>query len=160
LLHRAIAYWGIALSDWGNPFTPGIIDTRLLQLGRESAEGGERLGAKTERERAYLAAVSNLYRDFETTLQQARLLAYRNAMRDVAAKYPEDHEAKIFYALALASPQIQGTRPIQTSSRRGQFSRPRRRRLGARVRRQKSYMPVTTRPTLTCRRGRMRRRDK
>jgi tetratricopeptide (TPR) repeat protein len=97
-----IAYWGIALSDWGNPFAPGIIDKRLLQLGRESAERGEMLGAKTERERAYLAAVSNLYRDFESTPQQARLLAYRNAMGDVAAKYPEDHEAKIFYALALA----------------------------------------------------------
>jgi hypothetical protein len=97
-----IAYWGIALSDWGNPFAPGIIDKRLLQLGRESAERGEMLGVKTERERAYLAAVSNLYRDFESTPQQARLLAYRNAMGDVAAKYPEDHEAKIFYALALA----------------------------------------------------------
>jgi hypothetical protein len=97
-----IAYWGIALSDWGNPFAPGRIDKRLLQLGRESAERGEMLGAKTERERAYLAAVSNLYRDFESTPQQARLLAYRNAMGDVAAKYPEDNEAMIFYALALA----------------------------------------------------------
>jgi hypothetical protein len=97
-----IAYWGIALSDWGNPFAPGIIDRRLLQLGRESAELGERLGAKTERERAYLTAASNLYRDFESTPQQARLLAYRNAMQDVAANYPEDHEAEIFYALALA----------------------------------------------------------
>jgi hypothetical protein len=97
-----IAYWGIALSDWGNPFAPGIIDKRLLQLGRESAERGEMLGAKTERERAYLAAVSNLYRDFESTPQQARLLTYRDAMGDVSAKYPEDHEAKIFYALALA----------------------------------------------------------
>jgi hypothetical protein len=98
----AIAYWGIALSDWGNPFAPGIIDKRLLQLGRESVERGEMLGAKTDRERAYLAAVSNLYRDFESTPQQGRLLAYRNAMGDLAAKYPEDHEAKIFYALALA----------------------------------------------------------
>ena len=98
----AIAYWGIALSDWGNPFAPGIIDKRLLQLGRESVERGEILGAKTDRERAYLAAVSNLYRDFESTPQQGRLLAYRNAMGDLAAKYPEDHEAKIFYALALA----------------------------------------------------------
>lgn len=97
-----IAYWGIALSDWGNPFAPGVIDKRLLELGRESAERGERLGAKTERERAYLAAVSNLYRDFESTPQQARLLAYRKAMEDVAAKYPKDHEARIFYALALA----------------------------------------------------------
>ncbi len=60
------------------------------------------LGAKTDRERAYLAAVGNLYRDFESTPQKARILAYRNAMRDVAAKYSEDHEATIFYALALA----------------------------------------------------------
>ena len=73
-----------------------------MQLGRESAERGERLGAKTERERAYLAAVGKLYGDFESTPQQARLLAYRDAMREVAAKYPEDHEAQIFYALALA----------------------------------------------------------
>ena len=99
----AIAYWGIALSDWGNPFAPGKIDKRLLQLGHESAEHGEMLGAKTARERAYVAAVSNLYRDFEGTPQKARLLAYRDAMEEVAAKYPEDHEAKIFYALALAA---------------------------------------------------------
>ena len=98
----AIAYWGIALSDWGNPFVPGIIDKRLLQLGLESAERGETLGAMTDRERAYLAAVGNLYRDFENTPQKARMLDYRNAMRDVATKYSEDHEATIFYALALA----------------------------------------------------------
>jgi Tfp pilus assembly protein PilF len=97
-----IAYWGIALSDWGNPFAPGVIDERLLQFGRESAERGEMMGAKTERERAYFVAVSNLYRDFESKPQQARLLAYRNAMGDLAAKYPKDHEAMIFYALALA----------------------------------------------------------
>jgi hypothetical protein len=30
-----------------------------------------------------------------------RLLAYRDAMRQVAAKYPEDHEAQIFYASSL-----------------------------------------------------------
>jgi hypothetical protein len=99
----AIAYWGIALSDWGNPFAPGKIDKRLQQLGHESAERGEMLGANTARERAYVAAVSNLYRDFEGTPQKARLLAYRDAMDEVAAKYPEDHEAKIFYALALAA---------------------------------------------------------
>ena len=99
----AIAYWGIALSDWGNPFAPGKIDGRLLQLGRESAERGEKLGAKTARERAFVAAVANLYRDFESTPQKARLLAYREAMDELAAKYPEDHEAQIFYALALAA---------------------------------------------------------
>jgi tetratricopeptide (TPR) repeat protein len=97
----AIAYWGIALSDWGNPFAPGIKDKGQLRLGRESSERGMAVGAKTERERAYLAAVDKLYGDFESTPQQARLLGYRDAMRDVAGKYPEDHEARIFYALAL-----------------------------------------------------------
>jgi hypothetical protein len=96
-----IAYWGIALSAWSNPFAPGLKDKGQLQLGRQSVERGTAVGAKTERERAYLAAVGKLYSDFETTSQQARLLAYRDAMRDVAAKYPQDHEAQIFYALAL-----------------------------------------------------------
>src|SRR5882757_1907562 len=98
-----IAYWGISLSDWSNPFATGIKDKGQLLLGRESAKRGKTVGAKTERERAYLAAVGNLYSDFESTPQRARLLAYRDAMAEVAAKYPEDHEAQIFYALALAA---------------------------------------------------------
>jgi hypothetical protein len=98
-----IAYWGIALSDWSNPFAVGMKDKSQLQAGRESAERGKIVGAKTERERAYVAAVGKLYRGFESVAQQTRLLAYRDAMREVAAKYPEDHEAQIFYALALAA---------------------------------------------------------
>jgi hypothetical protein len=98
-----IAYWGIALSDWSNPFALGKKDKTQLQAGRESAERGKSLGAKTERERAYIAAVGKLYADYENTPQQARLIAYRDAMANVAAKYPHDHEADIFYALALAA---------------------------------------------------------
>jgi hypothetical protein len=99
----AIAYWGISLSDWSNPFAPGIKDKGQVRLGWESSERGKRAGAKTERERAYLAAVGQLYRDYENTPQRARMLAYSDAMGDVAAKHPEDHEAQIFYALALAA---------------------------------------------------------
>src|ERR1022692_3886400 len=103
-----IAYLGIALSDWSNPFAQGIKTPGKLQLGRENAERGKSQGAKTDRERAYLAAVGKLYSDFENTPQQARLLAYRDWMGDVAAKYPEDHEAQIFYALALAAAEDPG----------------------------------------------------
>jgi hypothetical protein len=98
-----IAYWGISLSDWSNPFAPGIKDAGQLQLGRESAERGRSVGARTERERAYLAAVGKLYSNFESTPQRVRLLAYRDAMGGIAAKYPQDHEGQIFYALALAA---------------------------------------------------------
>src|ERR1700757_5443 len=98
-----IAYWGIALSDWSNPFAPGAKDKSQLQAGRESAERGKATGAKTERERAYIAAVGKLYTDYETTPQRIRLISYRDAMSELAAKYPGDHEAQIFYALAVAA---------------------------------------------------------
>ncbi len=99
----AMAYWGIALSHWSNPFAAGLKATSQLQDGWLAAERGQAIGAKTERERAYIAAVSKLYADFEKTPQQVRLLAYRDAMAEVAAHYPQDHEASIFYALALAA---------------------------------------------------------
>ena len=98
-----IASWGIALSQWSNPFAAGMKDASQLQAGRASAERGRTVGAKTERERAYIAAVAKLYGSFESTPQRARLIAYRDAMGEVAAKYPEDHEAQIFYALALSA---------------------------------------------------------
>jgi len=98
-----IAYWGIALSDWSNPFATGLKDRTQLLSGRQNADRGKALSAKTEREQAYIAAVGKLYADFENTSQRLRLLGYRDAMRDLAGKYPEDHEAQIFYALSLAA---------------------------------------------------------
>ena len=99
----AIAYWGIALSDWSNPFAPGAKDKSQLQAGRQNAERAKAVGAKTERERAYIAAVGKLYNDFERTPQRTRLIAYRDAMGKIAAKYSDDHEAQIFYALSVAA---------------------------------------------------------
>src|ERR1700757_29996 len=78
-----IAYWGIALSDWSNPFAPGAKDNSQLQEGRVNAQRGKTLGAKTERERAYIAAVGKLYSAFKSTPQQTRLIAYRDAMGEV-----------------------------------------------------------------------------
>jgi hypothetical protein len=98
-----VAYWGISLSDWSNPFAPGLKDPGQLQLGRDSAERGIRAGAKTGRERSYIEAVGKLYVDLQNSPQRARVLAYRDAMGELAARYPEDHEAQIFYALALAA---------------------------------------------------------
>jgi hypothetical protein len=117
----AIAYWGIALSNWGNPFAPGQKDKDQLQLGRRSAEQGKERGAKTERERAYLAAVGKLYGNFESTPQQMRLLAYRDAMGEVAAKYPEDPEALIFYALALAVTEDPGDKSYSDRLKAGKI---------------------------------------
>ena len=78
-------------------------DKSQLQAGRQNTERAKAVGAKTERERAYIAAVGKLYNDFERTPQRTRLIAYRDAMGKIAAKYSDDHEAQIFYALSVAA---------------------------------------------------------
>jgi len=95
----AMADWGIALGSWGNPFAPGLKPRKLLNRGREAIEAAK---PKTQRERDYIAAVARLYDRFETAPEESRLQAYCDAMSKVAARYPEDSEASIFYALSLA----------------------------------------------------------
>jgi hypothetical protein len=99
----AIAYWGIALSRWGNPFSAGNKTPSALEAGRKAIDQSKVVGAKTERERDYVAAAEKLFADFETVPQRARVVAYRDAMANVATKYPDDPEASAFYALALAA---------------------------------------------------------
>src|SRR5262249_36270802 len=99
----AIALWGIGLAQWGNPFSVGARPPEQLRAGRSTVQGAIAVGAKTERERDYIAALDALYANFETVDQRARMVAYRNAMERVAAKYADDSEAAAFYALALAA---------------------------------------------------------
>ena len=99
----AMAWWGISLSRWSNPMVPGIRPPAVLARGREAALRATRLAAAptvSERERAYVAAVSELFAESHRD-QRARLLAYERAMEQVAAANPDDDEAKIFYAIAL-----------------------------------------------------------
>jgi tetratricopeptide (TPR) repeat protein len=95
-----IAYWGLALSHWGNPFA-GLRPPEALEPGAEAIARGLEVGAKTERERAYLRAAAELYRDFRTTDQRTRTLAYEAAMAKLVEAYPADREAAAFYALAI-----------------------------------------------------------
>ncbi|MCU1220948.1 MAG: hypothetical protein JWN42_2145 [Candidatus Angelobacter sp.] len=99
----AIADWGIALSNWGNPFAAGLKLPAQLELGHKAIEHARAAGAKTERERAYIDAVAHLFTDTASTDQRSRVLAYETAMAGVSAAYPDDTEAAIFYALALAA---------------------------------------------------------
>jgi len=98
-----IAYWGIALARWTNPFSASMRPVAQLQLGLDAVEQGKKVGAGSKRERAYLDAVGQLYANYATTDQRSRILSYEKAMAGVAAEYPDDKEATIFYALAMAS---------------------------------------------------------
>ena len=96
----AIAYWGIAVSTRPNPLV-GPWDAATLKRGLDAVEKGIAIGAKTERERDWLAAIREFYKDFEKVDQDTRTRNYENAMDALSVKYPSDVEAKIFHALAL-----------------------------------------------------------
>ena len=96
----AIAYWGVAVSQRPNPLV-GPFDAATLKRGLEAVQKGKAIGAKTERERDWLAAIEEFYNDYDKVDQDTRAKNYEKAMEALAKKYPDDVEAKIFYALAL-----------------------------------------------------------
>ena len=96
----AIAYWGIAVSQRPNPLV-GPFDAATLKRGLDAVEKGKAIGAKTQRERDWLAAIEEFYKDYETVDQDTRGKNYEKAMETLTRKYPTDVEAKVFYALAL-----------------------------------------------------------
>ena len=71
----AMAQWGIALSRWTNPMSAGQRTAAILEPGRQAAVRATQLGAAaTDRERDYIAAVNQLYVDYEHRDQRSRSL--------------------------------------------------------------------------------------
>src|SRR5881409_3828006 len=95
-----IAHWGVAMNLLGNPFgwPPS---PKALADGWAAVERAKTAGAKTQRERDYVGAIETFYKDADQIDHRTRALAYRQAMEQLAARYPEDREAAVFYALAL-----------------------------------------------------------
>jgi hypothetical protein len=98
-----MAQWGVALSRWGNPFTVGARSSAQLEDGLAAVESARAIGARTDRERAYIDAIANLYVDAAQRSQRLRVEAYRDAMGRLARRFQDDNEAAIFYALSLTA---------------------------------------------------------
>ena len=94
-----MAYWGIAMTYY-HPLwqAPGPDD---LKAGMAARGRAKLVGAKTQRERDYIAAIEVFYKDSDTIDHRTRALAYERAMEQLQARYPDDHEAAILHALAL-----------------------------------------------------------
>jgi tetratricopeptide (TPR) repeat protein len=95
----AMAYWGEAMT-FNHPVwqrtSPDQAKAALAKLG--ATPDARRAKAPTEKEKDWLSAVDRLYGPGE---KRARDLAYADAMKRMADKYPADDEIKSFYALAL-----------------------------------------------------------
>src|SRR5215831_15807390 len=94
-----MAYWGIAMTLY-HPIweAPG---PAALKQGSEAVAKAKSAAPKTKREWDYIAAIETFYRDSDKLDHHTRALAYEKAMEQLQARYPDDREAAIFYALAL-----------------------------------------------------------
>jgi hypothetical protein len=94
-----MAYWGVALTYLDNPHN--AIPAPNIPLGLAAIQKAKAIGAKTERERDYIDALTLMYADADKLTHVQRITAYLKAMEALAAKNPTDDEAQIAYAITL-----------------------------------------------------------
>jgi tetratricopeptide (TPR) repeat protein len=94
-----LAYWGQAMTHihplWSDP--PSEAD---FKRGQALVNEGKTRGQKTERERAYIAAVEAYYAEGWNRNETANLASFEEGWEKVYRQFPKDLEAACFYALA------------------------------------------------------------
>jgi tetratricopeptide (TPR) repeat protein len=93
-----IAQWGLAMTYfhiiWGPPTDDEFV------AGRAAAQKASAVGAQSDRERDYIAAIAAYYEP-DAVAHPARVVAFEKALAGVAARHPGDNEAQVFHALAV-----------------------------------------------------------
>src|SRR6266508_122080 len=120
----AIATWGIASILMTNPLA-GVGPNPVLTARAQAAiTQGRNIGAKTERERAYIEAIAAYYEDFANRPERARQESRAKAFEALSSKYPDDDEARIFYAVYLAATQSLSDQSYETYLRAAKMLEP------------------------------------
>jgi tetratricopeptide (TPR) repeat protein len=96
----AMAHWGIAFMSMGNPFAWPANPAAMKAAAAANAQA-QRLGARSQRENDFIAALAGFLKDWETVDFRSRVVAFEQAMGGVADRNPDDIEAQILHALIL-----------------------------------------------------------
>ena len=99
-----VAAWGFASILMYNPVVGGT-PPKDVERAQAAIAKGRQMGARTEREKDYLEAVAAYWDDYANRNERQRALARAAAYEKLAAKYPKDDEAQIFYAMYLIGTQ-------------------------------------------------------
>ena len=94
-----MGYWGIAMSNYNPLWAPPTAEQ--LQQASSAVEKAKTAGAKTQRERDYIAAIEVFYKDADKVDHRTRSFAYSDAMKQLYQRHPSDREAGVFYSLTL-----------------------------------------------------------
>jgi tetratricopeptide (TPR) repeat protein len=109
----AMAHWGVAMTwfrpVWAPPtaaeFAKGreavIQAITLAEAANTSSNAKSNAKGLPARERDYVRAIAAYFNNPVATSPRERALAYELAMSELHAKYPDDDEGAIFYALSL-----------------------------------------------------------
>ena len=97
-----IAHWGVALTHFGNPMAGGSTGPSQ-PAGLEAALKAQQVGARSERDRAYVDAAVALFRDHDKVDARTRMRAYEAAMQSIVQRFPQDTEAKIFHGIFMVA---------------------------------------------------------
>jgi tetratricopeptide (TPR) repeat protein len=100
--HCAMAQWGIAMTLF-QPLWPTRPSAADLQLGWQTVEKAQAVESTTARERAYVHAAAEFFRDPDSTDYWQRIARWEAAMKSLHESFPDDSEASVFYALALVA---------------------------------------------------------
>jgi pimeloyl-ACP methyl ester carboxylesterase len=96
----AMAYWGVAFA-----LGPNINATMSEEAAREAYQAVQKAielsPQASERDRAYIAALARRYVKEPTPDRKALDLAYADAMRELARRYPKDSDALTLFAESL-----------------------------------------------------------
>lgn len=94
----AMAYWGMALAVGPN-YNVDAMEAQLKDAYAAIKKAQELAKAAPEAERAYIAALAKRYASDPKTADKKKLaLAYKEAMGELAKKYPDDLDAATLYA--------------------------------------------------------------
>ncbi len=94
----AMAHWGVAMSVGPN-YNETTISPERMKAAYDAVQKGLSLAAKApEHERAYLEALAKRFSADASADQKTLWLAYRDAMREVMRRYPDDLDAATLWA--------------------------------------------------------------
>ncbi|HKS53949.1 MAG TPA: hypothetical protein VJS12_01620 [Steroidobacteraceae bacterium] len=115
----AMAHWAKAIASLDNPL--GSPPTQKQeQDGWAAVLKAKELGAKTPRERDYIAAVEIVFKDHATVPFKTRAASYEKALEQMYTRYPQDSEAAVLYAYWL---QVTADRNDMTHAKQLQSAR-------------------------------------
>jgi len=111
----AIATWGIAAILMDNPLAAVGPSPQWAERAKAAIDEGRKIVAKTQRERDYIDAVAEYYDEWANRPERRRQVNRAHAFEALTARYPDDDEAQIFYALYLAATQSLADQTYATS---------------------------------------------